>query len=65
MFGADEFTVIGNMLMGIAAIVGVGGMLYAAGSSMADMRAGNLDVLEPTTEDARIVKALRRMRDAA
>jgi hypothetical protein len=34
MLGAAEFTYIGNVLMGVMAIGGVGVMLYAAGSAM-------------------------------
>jgi hypothetical protein len=34
MLGAPEFTYIGNVLMGVMAIGGVGVMLYAAGSAM-------------------------------
>ncbi len=35
MLGATEFTFIGNVLMGVMAIGGLGAMLYAVGSSMA------------------------------
>jgi len=31
MLGAAEFTVVGNVMMGIMAIAGVGAMLYAVG----------------------------------
>ena len=34
MLGATEFTYIGNVLMGVMAIGGMGAMLYAVGSSM-------------------------------
>lgn len=34
MLGAAEFTMIGNVLMGVMAIGGLGAMLYAVGSSM-------------------------------
>ena len=37
MLGADEFTMFGNVMMGIMAIAGVGAMLYAVGQSMTDM----------------------------
>jgi ABC-type spermidine/putrescine transport system permease subunit II len=36
MLGATEFTMIGNVLMGVMAIGGVGAMLFAAGSSLTD-----------------------------
>ena len=34
MLGATEFTYIGNVLMGVMAIGGMGAMLYAVGSAM-------------------------------
>ncbi len=34
MLGAAEFTMIGNVLMGVMAIGGLCAMLYAVGSSM-------------------------------
>lgn len=34
MLGAAEFTMIGNVLMGVMAIGGLGAMLYAVGSTM-------------------------------
>lgn len=36
MLGATEFTYIGNVLMGVMAIGGLGAMLYAVGSSMTE-----------------------------
>jgi len=38
MLGAAEFTVVGNVMMGIMAIAGVGAMLYAVGTSMTDTK---------------------------
>jgi len=35
MLGAAEFTFVGNVLMGVMAIGGLGAMLYAVGSSLA------------------------------
>ena len=39
MLGATEFTMIGNVLMGVMAIGGLGAMLYAVGSSMTETSA--------------------------
>lgn len=36
MLGATEFTYIGNVLMGVMAICGMGAMLYAVGSAMTE-----------------------------
>ncbi len=36
MLGAAEFTMIGNVLMGVMAIGGLCAMLYAVGSSMTE-----------------------------
>ncbi|TAL11674.1 MAG: hypothetical protein EPO02_04050 [Nitrospirae bacterium] len=40
MLGATEFTFIGNVLMGVMAIGGLGAMLYAVGRSLTGTSAG-------------------------
>jgi hypothetical protein len=41
MLGAAEFTMAGNILIGMMAILGVCALLYAVGSSMSNARPGD------------------------
>jgi hypothetical protein len=53
MFGAQEFTMVGNVVMGMMAIGGVCAMIYAVGSSMTASHSGEwkqTDTSEPTSE---------------
>ena len=50
MLGAAEFTMFGNILMGIMAIAGVCSLLYAFGSSLANpSSAAELSLLDKET----------------
>lgn len=58
MLGAAEFTMIGNVLMGMMALGGVGAMLFAAGSSLTDTRRSEWTSVEaPETLPDKIRKA--------
>jgi len=55
MLGAAEFTVFGNIMMGIMAVVGVCSMLYAVGTAMSRDYPGEwkLTENESTSKDAK------------
>ena len=59
MLGATEFTVIGNILMGVMAIGGFCAMLYAVGSAMSGTNAMSSDqwkIVERTETQSGTVK---------
>ena len=57
MRGAQEFTMIGNVLMGIMAIAGFSAMLYAVGVSMTDTTRHGWKSVEPEiAEEGKIKK---------
>ena len=58
MLGAAEFTMIGNVLMGVMALGGVGAMLFAVGSSLTHTHRSEWKSVEaPETLPEKIRKA--------
>lgn len=58
MLGATEFTYVGNVLMGVMAIGGLGAMLYAVGRSMTEMSENEWTPVErPETRHGEFKKA--------